>query len=233
MLIFDDADLDKTILMASLGGCLALCSSFGAPLFADDGAVAYRQLCAACHDAGIDRAPNREALQAMSAERVLSALESGAMISMASRRTGSRTPRDRAVRHGQTALEERRRARRRRRKRCVARGGRRCQPAGADRSGTAGATTRRNTRFQDGAAAGLTAADVPRLKVKWAFGFPGDLDANAQPTIVGGRVFVGSQGGKVYSLERRHGLHPLVLPGRRRGARGRQRRPVSTPAPDR
>ena len=57
-----------------------------------------------------------------------------------------------------------------------------------------------NTRFQIAPAAGLTAAQVPRLKVKWAFGFPGDLDANAQPTIVGGRVFVGSQGGKVYSL---------------------------------
>ena len=55
-------------------------------------------------------------------------------------------------------------------------------------------------RFQGGAAAGLTAAQVSRLKVKWAFGFPGDLDANAQPTMVGGRVFVGSQGGKVYAL---------------------------------
>ena len=46
---------------------------------------------------------------------------------------------------------------------------------------------------------------MPRLKVKWAFGFPGDLDANAQPTIVGGRVFVGSQGGKVYSLSAESG----------------------------
>jgi len=57
-----------------------------------------------------------------------------------------------------------------------------------------------NTRFQDGAAAGLTAAQVPRLKVKWAFGFPGDQSANAQPTLAGGRVFIGSPGGKVYSL---------------------------------
>src|SRR5258707_9518482 len=50
-----------------------------------DGAVLYRQNCAACHDAGVDRAPGREALQTMSAERVLTALESGAMLSMASR----------------------------------------------------------------------------------------------------------------------------------------------------
>src|SRR4029079_4177184 len=58
-----------------------------------------------------------------------------------------------------------------------------------------------NTRFQPAPAARLTAAQVPRLKVKWAFGFPGDLDANAQPSVVGGRVFVGSQGGIVYSLD--------------------------------
>jgi polyvinyl alcohol dehydrogenase (cytochrome) len=57
-----------------------------------------------------------------------------------------------------------------------------------------------NTRFQDAAGAGLTAAQASRLKVKWAFAFPGDLDANAQPAIVGGRVFVGSAGGTVYSL---------------------------------
>ena len=57
-----------------------------------------------------------------------------------------------------------------------------------------------NTRLQDSAMAGFTAAQVPRLKLRWAFGFPGDLDANAQPTIVGSRVFVGSQGAKVYSL---------------------------------
>src|SRR6185369_6034501 len=57
-----------------------------------------------------------------------------------------------------------------------------------------------NTRFQNAAMAGLGAAEVPRLKLKWAFGFPGDLQANAQATIAGGRVFVGSAGGKVYAL---------------------------------
>jgi polyvinyl alcohol dehydrogenase (cytochrome) len=57
-----------------------------------------------------------------------------------------------------------------------------------------------NTRFQDGAGAGLTASDVPKLKLKWAFAFPGDLQSYAQSTIAGGRVFVGSWGGKVYSL---------------------------------
>jgi polyvinyl alcohol dehydrogenase (cytochrome) len=56
-----------------------------------------------------------------------------------------------------------------------------------------------NTRYQPNP--GLSAADVPKLKLKWAFGFPDDTRAVAQPAIAGGRVFVGSHGGKVYSLD--------------------------------
>lgn len=60
-----------------------------------------------------------------------------------------------------------------------------------------------NTRFQ--AAAGLTVDQVPRLKLKWALGFPDATSAWASPTIAGGRVFVGSQNGTVYSLDARTG----------------------------
>src|ERR1700758_3203414 len=56
-------------------------------------------------------------------------------------------------------------------------------------------------RFQSAEMAQLAAEDVPRLKLKWAFGFPGANFAFAQPTVMGGRVFVGSEGGKVYSLD--------------------------------
>jgi polyvinyl alcohol dehydrogenase (cytochrome) len=51
----------------------------------------------------------------------------------------------------------------------------------------------------------LAADDVPRLKLKWAFGFPGADRAVAQPTIMGGRIFVGSLPGKVYSLDAKSG----------------------------
>src|SRR5947209_19006377 len=60
-------------------------------------------------------------------------------------------------------------------------------------------------RFQPAAMAQLKADEVPRLKLKWAFGFPGDTRAYAQPAIVGGRLFVGSAGGKVYSLDAKSG----------------------------
>src|SRR5204863_2070981 len=63
--------------------------------------------------------------------------------------------------------------------------------------------TTSNARFQN--EAGFSAAEVPRLKLKWAFAFPGDLSANAQPVVAGGRVFVGSPGGIVYSLNSQTG----------------------------
>jgi len=58
-----------------------------------------------------------------------------------------------------------------------------------------------NTRFQTSAQAGFTASDVSRLKVKWAFGFPATLDANAHPSLANGRIFIGSTSGMVYSLD--------------------------------
>src|SRR5262249_18182708 len=58
-----------------------------------------------------------------------------------------------------------------------------------------------NPRFQPAQAAGLTAAQVPRLKLKWVFGFPSGVSANTQPTIASGRVFIGSDNGFVYSLD--------------------------------
>ena len=52
-----------------------------------------------------------------------------------------------------------------------------------------------NRRFQR--AAGLSAADLPRLTLKWAFGFPGVSSVYGQPTVSGGRVFVGVDTGYV------------------------------------
>ena len=180
-------------------GSVALLSLAAGPLSAEDGAPLYKQICAACHDTGIDRAPNREALRAMTPERVLAALETGAMISMTSGRTaverraiaefvtGKPFGRPLVTTPSPQSL-------------CAARAG---DFAGAS-AGPAwngwGVNTS-NTRYQDAAAAGFSAAQVPRLKLKWAFGFPGDVAADAQPTVVGGRVFVGSQSGNVYALD--------------------------------
>jgi polyvinyl alcohol dehydrogenase (cytochrome) len=58
-----------------------------------------------------------------------------------------------------------------------------------------------NTRFQPAAAAQLAAADVPRLKLKWAFGFPGATSGGTQPVVVNGRVYVGTAEGDLYSVD--------------------------------
>ena len=62
-----------------------------------------------------------------------------------------------------------------------------------------------NTHFQNEPQAGLTAAQVPQLALKWAFGFQDAASAWAQPTVAGGRLFVGSQNGLVYSLDAKSG----------------------------
>lgn len=58
-----------------------------------------------------------------------------------------------------------------------------------------------NTRFQSAAAAGLSAADVPKLKLKWAFGLPNSTSAYAQPSMMFGRVFIGADTGYIYALD--------------------------------
>ena len=52
-----------------------------------------------------------------------------------------------------------------------------------------------NTRFQP--AGGITKEQVSQLKLKWAYGFAGDVTAFAAPTVLNGTVFVGSAGGVV------------------------------------
>src|SRR4030095_10385896 len=55
------------------------------------------------------------------------------------------------------------------------------------------------------AKSGLTAATVPKLTLKWAFGFAGVTSARSQPAVIGGRVFVGSENGDVYALNAKTG----------------------------
>jgi polyvinyl alcohol dehydrogenase (cytochrome) len=58
-----------------------------------------------------------------------------------------------------------------------------------------------NARYQDAAGAQLAPEQVSRLKLKWAFGFPDAKSVYGQPTVAGGRVFVGVDTGTVYSID--------------------------------
>jgi polyvinyl alcohol dehydrogenase (cytochrome) len=62
-----------------------------------------------------------------------------------------------------------------------------------------------NTRYQPQEEGKLTAADVPKLKLKWAFGYANVASARVQPIVAGGRLFVASENRDVYSLDPKTG----------------------------
>ena len=59
-----------------------------------------------------------------------------------------------------------------------------------------------NSRYQPEPA--LRAADVPKLALKWAYGYRSQA-AYGQPTVVDGRLFVTNTAGRVYSLDAKSG----------------------------
>jgi polyvinyl alcohol dehydrogenase (cytochrome) len=58
----------------------------------------------------------------------------------------------------------------------------------------------RNRRYM-AETGGLSAGEVPRLTLKWAFGIPGVTQSRSQPAVVGGRLFMASATGAVYALD--------------------------------
>ena len=167
------------------------------------GEAVYKSRCAGCHELVSPRIPTREALQRMSRARILRSLDFGAMMSIAypmSRQERERvaaflgTTRSDAVNlpvafcSAQLALADQRRAR-----------------LGGDWNGWSPSPS--NTRYQSADEARLTIDQVRKLRLKWAFGFEGDVTAFGAPTVVEGKLFVGSAAGVVYSLNAETGCN--------------------------
>lgn len=57
------------------------------------------------------------------------------------------------------------------------------------------------SRFVSAEQGGLTASDIPQLKLKWAYAFPGSVRARSQPALGWNSIFVGSQNGRVYAFD--------------------------------
>ena len=62
-----------------------------------------------------------------------------------------------------------------------------------------------NSHFQPAEHAGLSGAGLAELELKWAFGFAGATTVSTQPAVAGGRIFLGSEQGGIYSLDARTG----------------------------
>jgi polyvinyl alcohol dehydrogenase (cytochrome) len=183
----------------SLAGWMGLVCCAAGVASAQNGEAWYKQGCAQCHDGGMDRAPSRDAFKQMAPASVLKAMEDGPMISMAVRFT---QPQRRAIAEFLTgkSFSDPIEMAASPKAMCEGAPGTFALPASGPLWTGWGQNTS-NTRFQDGSAAGFTAAEVPRLKLKWAFGFPGELTRMGAPVLAGGRLFVGSADGKVFSLD--------------------------------
>ena len=160
------------------------------------GEALYRERCAQCHAAGVARAPDAAALSRMSPERIRAALTGGSMSAQGRGLTASQLDALSRFLGRSAAAQETPPVN----ANCRAAAAQPADPFTAPHWNGWGVGLSQH-RFQPAAMARLTGEEVPRLKLKWAFGFPGDTRAVAQPTVVGGRLFVGSAGGKVYSLD--------------------------------
>lgn len=168
-----------------------------------DGATVFQQACAACHlhPAADSRAPDRQALAGLAPEAIVTTLTTGNMF----RQGGALSGAERRAVAGYLA-------------------GRpvgspappsnvgRCAgppPAVGDPSRGPGwngwGNGVENTRYQPAEKGGITAREVPRLRLEWAFGFAGVNSARAQPAVASGLLFVGSENGDVYALDAKTG----------------------------
>jgi polyvinyl alcohol dehydrogenase (cytochrome) len=165
---------------------------------AADGAAIFKERCATCHDAGATvRAPLRDVLSAMSVPQIVASLNPGGTMAVQGKELSDAE---------KTAVAAH-----------LSSGGK-----GATADPVVGACASRvatiaegagqpgwngwgndvaNTRFQNAKGAGISAADVPKLKLKWAFAFQGATTASGQPALFGGRVFVGNINTVFYALD--------------------------------
>ena len=146
------------------------------------GEAVYKARCAQCHEQASGRVQPRTAIQNMTSVRILRTLDFGAMMTVAypmlrdereavANFLGKHEPepgprpeafcRDRSVKLGDL------------------------------KKGTwnGWSPTADNSRFVPADVARLTAAQVPTLTLKWAFGFQGDISAFGQPTVIGNREY--------------------------------------------
>ena len=165
------------------------------------GAGVFQRVCAQCHasPAADSRAPNPGALATFAPDAIVNALTNGSMRIQAEKLTPDErvqvaefltgrtvgAPSDASV--GQ----------------CASSAAMSRPNSGSSWNGWGAGVA--NTRFQPAKQGGLTASDVPKLTLKWAFGFPGVLSARAQPAVTGGRLFTASETGTVYALDARTG----------------------------
>jgi len=184
-------------LLFAFGHARAETDPVPAPDANNPGAQLYAQKCAQCHDHPVDRIPARAFLAIVKTpEQVVTALTSGVMQPMAAGLSADQikslavfvTGKEPGATHDPDPEANR----------CTTQAV--LKPSPKDWSSWGHDFG--NTRFQ--AEPGIKSADVPKLKVKWVFSYPGNV-ADGQPTVAGDMLFVANRAGRVFALDAKTG----------------------------
>jgi len=163
------------------------------------GAKVYAEHCAVCHEHGVNRAPVVYHLRMMMTETIYRALSAGAMRLQAQ----SLSDQDKhAVAYFLSGIQS-------------AKDVKLAPPACQGKAAhfdfdnppayPGWGMTLANTRFAPKSVTGLDSHNVSRLRLKWALGFDGASRVRSEPALAAGAIYIGSQDGRVYALDRKTG----------------------------
>jgi polyvinyl alcohol dehydrogenase (cytochrome) len=160
----------------------------------------YRENCSGCHDAGLDRAPQFIALQDMTPEAINRTLNEGVM-----REQGAALTAEQRIAVAEFVAGRKIGAS------SAAASLKMCTGPSANFDldeppvFTGWGLDAASTHAIPARTSGLSAGNVSRLKLKWAFAFPNSSRARSQPALAGGAILVGNHNGAVYALDRETG----------------------------
>ncbi|HXQ26079.1 MAG TPA: PQQ-binding-like beta-propeller repeat protein [Candidatus Acidoferrales bacterium] len=171
------------------------------PIPASPGETVFGQHCASCHvgPSRTDRAPDLKTLMELTPESVFAAITTGSMIVPAQKLTDDEKKFVSEYLGGRPLDTKHTGSAESMSNRCSSNPPVENPSAGPSWNGWSAGPG--NARFASAQIAGFSAEQIPQLKLKWAFGFPNGDTAFGQPTVVGGRIYVGSDIGYVYSLD--------------------------------
>ena len=164
------------------------------------GGQAYMKACASCHEQGLNKAPHRAMLLLMSAQSIHRAMTKGVMQQQAASLSNDEKVAVAEFLAGNRIVDLSESAE-----------PLLCEGEAAEFDYVeppvyAGwGLNLQSTHEISTELAGLDKSNVGKLKLKWAFAYPGAVRTRSQPGLAGGAMYVGSHGGTVYALSRETG----------------------------
>jgi polyvinyl alcohol dehydrogenase (cytochrome) len=170
-------------------------ASAGGSALVTHGAALFKARCASCHDPAVERAPPKDALARHFPDEIAATLKTGVMQPMAAGLSDADIQ-SIALYLSVVSFDGK-----------DERAGDPPACSSTAKFSMSGpgwngwSIDAHNSRLQPDP--GLAIGDVPRLKVKWSMSYTGGR--YGQPTVVGGRLFLTSSSGRIYSLDAKTG----------------------------